>query len=253
MKNSNYPNKLYYYTADALQRAVGYLASENMKGYNIYFRPQGYEYILLDDIKKEALQALAEIKPCLLIETSHENYQVWLRLRATPKDKQEATQICKYWAKQFNADLGSADPEHVGRFPSYTNRKPQYRLPNGQYPFVKLHKSENRYSTFFPLWGGVLKEVLKDTKEKNHAQTPQMLKKIEEKEEKKIYTDNDRSRYDFNNVCMWLRQKKTYNQIYELLESTSDKAQSRVGHSRERYLTQTINNAIRVTQITPKQ
>jgi hypothetical protein len=252
MRNHHYPNKLYYYTADALQRAVGYLASENMKGYNIYFRPQGYEYILLDDIRKEALQTLAEIKPCLLIETSPENYQVWLRLRAIPKDKQEALTICKYLAEKFNADLGSADPEHVGRLPSYTNRKPQYKLSNGQYPFVKLHRAENRYSTFlYSPKGGVLKEVLKDKKE-NHAQSPQMLKK-EEKEEKKIYTDHDRSRYDFNNVCMWLRQKKTYNQIYELLESTSDKAQSRVGHSRERYLTQTINNAIRVTQITPKQ
>jgi hypothetical protein len=254
MRNKDYPNKLYYYTADALQRAVGYLASENMKGYNVYFRPQGYEYILLDDIIKEQLQALSEIKPCLLIETSPHNFQVWLKLRATPTDKEQANAICKQLAYMYGADLGSADCEHVGRLPSYTNRKPQYYdTLTKQYPFVKLHRAENRYSTFlYSPWGGVLKEeVLKD-KEENHAQTPQMLKKEEEKKKEKNVID-DRSRYDFNNVCMWLRQKKSYNQIYELLESTSDKAHSRVGYSREKYLTNTIQNASKATGITPKQ
>lgn len=251
MRNKSFPNKLYYYTPDALVNSLGYLSTENMKGYNIYFRPQGYQYILLDDVKKEQLQSLSEIKPCLLIETSPNNFQVWLKLRTVPTDKAQATTICKQLAEKFEADLGSADPEHVGRLPSYTNRKPQYYdTITKQYPFVKLHKSENRYSTFFPLWGGVLKkEVLKEEKE-NHAQSPQMLKEKEEKE-KKIYTDQDRSRYDFNNVCMWLRQKKTYTQIYDLLLDTSEKAKSRVGASKERYITHTINNAIRITKIQP--
>ncbi len=251
MVNKNFPNKLFIISPDGLLKLVGYLATENMKGYNIYFRPQGYEYILLDDIAGEQLTSIAEIKPSLLIETSEKNYQVWLRVRNAPTDKEQAKELCRELATKYKADLGSADPEHVGRLPSYTNRKPQYKQANGQPPFVKLHKSEHRYSTYiFTLGGGVLKEVLKPAVE-NKAQNPPMLKENKEKE-KKENTTIDRSRYDFNNVCMWLRQRKSYTDIYNLLNSSSDKAQSRVGENREKYLSNTIKNAIQRTGIQPK-
>lgn len=248
IKNKDYPLIHGIYTADALQKSCKYFAYKNAQGYNIYFRPQGYKYILLDDIAKDQLSPIAEIKPCLLIETSPNNYQVWLRLPTAPTDREHAKRICRHLAEKYKADKGSAEPDHIGRLPSYTNRKPKYKQTNGNYPFVTLHKSENRNSTFFlPEGDIVLKEVLKD-KVENKAQTPEMLKEKKENKEK----EQDRSRYDFNNVCKWLRQRKSYTDIYNLLNSSSDKAKSRVGEQKEKYLTSTINNAIQRTGIQPK-
>lgn len=251
IKNKDFPLIHGIYTADALLKSAKFFAAKNAQGYNIYFRPQSYEYILLDDIAKDQLTSIAEIKPCLLIETSPNNYQIWLRLQSVPTDREHAKEICRYLADKYKADKGSAEPDHIGRLPSYTNRKPKYKQSNGTYPFVILHKSENRKSIFFlPKGNIVLKEVLKN-KIENKAQTPEMLKEKKENKEKEN-TPTDRSRYDFNNVCMWLRQRKSYTDIYNLLNSSSDKAQGRAGENKEKYLTNTIKNAIQRTGIQPK-
>jgi hypothetical protein len=240
IKNKDFPLIHGIYTADALLKSAKFFAAKNAQGYNIYFRPQSYEYILLDDITKDQLAPIAEIKPCLLIETSPNNYQVWLRLQSAPTDREHAKEICRYLAEKYHADKGSAEPDHIGRLPSYTNRKPKYNQANGTYPFVILHKSENRKSIFFLPKGFI---VLKE-----NAQPAPMLKEKEKKEN----TPTDRSRYDFNNVCMWLRQRKSYTDIYNLLNSSSDKADGRVGEHKEKYLTNTIKNAIQRTGIQPK-
>jgi RepB DNA-primase from phage plasmid len=226
------------YTSEALLKSAQYFAWKNTQGYNIYFRPNGYEYVLLDDIQKEELQTLSALKPCLLIETSPNNFQVWLKLKQVPTDREHAKEICRYLAEKFHADKGSAEPDHIGRLPSYTNRKAKYKQENGNYPYVILHKSENRYADFFLPKGEFVLKIGK--------------KIIKSKETNKPTTDHDRSRYDFNNVCMWLRQGKTYNQIYDLLKDTSEKVKDREGRNKENYLHGTIQNAIKATGIIPK-
>ena len=97
-----------------------------------------------------------DLRPCLLLETSPANFQAWVILDNCPADREEARAICRAMAKTYGADLRSADPDHVGRLPGLTNRKPKHRQPDGQYPYVKLHRAMRRTSHFSTLSGGAV-------------------------------------------------------------------------------------------------
>jgi hypothetical protein len=205
-----------------LIKEVSYYRAKNREGYNIYFRPVGYEYVLLDDLQRAALTELAKLKPCLLIETSPANYQAWVRLRDIPQDREKALAICKELAATLAADMGSAEPDHIGRLPGFTNRKPKHQRPDGQFPFVILHKHENRESSFSPQ-GGIVGQTI---------HVPGHRRKAD---------DHDRSRGDFNLACMLISQGKPDDFIRQRLEETSEKAKE-VRQSYD-YIKKTIRNA----------
>lgn len=146
------------YTAEQLLRSVSYLRYKNGQGFNIYIRPIGWQYVLLDDLTRSSLTALASLQPCLLIETSPANYQAWLILSELPPDRANALANCRQLAEQLGGDLASAEPEHVGRLPGFTNRKEKHRQSNGYYPFVRLCKAHYRLSTFYPSGGGACRK-----------------------------------------------------------------------------------------------
>jgi hypothetical protein len=207
------------YTPSALLRATGFLRARNAEGYHIYARPDGYQYVLLDDLTRPTLADLAKLKPCLLLETSPNNFQAWLKLRQPPKSREEALSICRELATMLAADPGSAEPDHVGRLPGFTNQKAKHRRSDGTFPWVILHRSADRISTFHPKGGGVLKEPTATV-------APQ----------KKEY---DRSTQDFNLACMLIRQRKDDAFIRARLEAESEKAKGR----RDDYIGRTIANA----------
>jgi hypothetical protein len=145
---------------------IAYLRRENKLGFNIYIRPAGLQYVLLDDLTRPQLHHIKadDLRPCLLLETSPNNYQAWLILPDCPADREEAKVACRTLADRYGADLSSAEPDHVGRLPGYTNRKPRYRQPNGYYPFVLVRGAEHRLSTLFtPVGGWVLTNTVPDT------------------------------------------------------------------------------------------
>lgn len=201
---------------------VRFYQAKNREGYNVYFRPVGYEYVLVDDLHRSTLDQLARLKPCLLIETSPGNYQAWLRLSQTPQNREDALNICQAVAGSLAADLGSAEPDHIGRLPGFTNRKPRHRREDGLFPFVKLHKWESRESTFPPR-GGIVGQVHSPTKPS------------------KPHCGRDRSREDFNLVCMLISQGKADDFIRDQLEATSLKAKE-IKPSFD-YIGKTIRNA----------
>ena len=209
---------------DALQliKDVSFYQAKNREGYNVYFRPVGYEYVLVDDLHRATLPQLAKLKPCLLIETSPDNYQAWLKLSKTPESREDAMEICQAVAANLGADMRSAEPDHIGRLPGYTNRKPKHQRPGGLFPFVKLHKWERRESTFSPLRGFV-----------GQAE-PQPIRQNPK-------PGRDRSREDFNLCCMLISQGKADDYIRQHLEATSEKARE-VKPSFD-YIGKTIRNA----------
>lgn len=205
-----------------LIKEISYYQAKNREGYNIYFRPVGYEYVLLDDLQRAVLAKLAQIKPCLLIETSPANYQAWVKLKDTPQEKEEALAICVEMAAMFDADMASAEPVHLGRLPGFTNRKPKHEMPGGLFPFVILHKHENRESDFSPQ-GGIVGQTI---------HVPGHRRKAD---------DHDRSRGDFNLACMLISQGKPDDFIRQRLEETSEKAKE-VRQSYD-YIKKTIRSA----------
>ncbi|MBU1819925.1 MAG: RepB family DNA primase [Bacteroidetes bacterium] len=208
--------------AAKLIHEISFYRAKNFEGYNVYFRPVGYQFILLDDLSRDTLPELAKLKPCLLIETSPKNYQAWLRLKEIPQGREQALQTCKELAARLSADMGSAEPDHIGRLPGFTNRKPKHQKPDGLFPFVELKKWENRDSEFSPQ-GGIV------------GQTTQTAKPLP------TTKTNDRSREDFNLCCMLMMQGKSDEYIRQELERHSSKAKE-VRRSYD-YIGKTIKNA----------
>jgi len=125
---------------------VGFLRIRNREGYDVYFRPYAGDhnagYILLD-LDHPVGGILARLRsqghePCVVVETSPGRWQAWIRVSTEPLLPALATRVAKRLAEIYEADRASADWRHLGRLPSFTNRKPQRRRADGLAPWVKL-------------------------------------------------------------------------------------------------------------------
>lgn len=217
------------YTADQLRKEIGFLKARNANGFDVYCRPVGYQYVLLDDLTIDSLQPLVELKPCVLIETSPKNYQVWLILADAPTDRDTAKEICKLLAARFNADPGSAEPDHVGRLPGFTNRKEKHRLPSGLYPYVYLQRYEYRLSSFSTPEGGA--SAVNDPEATPYVRTAHS-------------SGRSLSEQDFGRSCWFVRQGRDDAYIIDYLRRNSPALLARKGHRHiETYLTMTVEKA----------
>jgi hypothetical protein len=213
------------YTPEQLIKAVGFLKLKNSQGYNVYCRPIGWQYVLLDDLKHEKLLELSYLMPALLMETSPQNFQAWLILSEIPQNRNEAKEICQELATLFDADVNSAEPDHVGRLVGFTNRKSKHKKANGFFPFVMLRKWEHRISTFHPK-GGACAET---------TQKPVLSHQS--------HREIDQSRRDFGLVCGMIREGLTDSEILERLANLSKDLESRKGRNTEKYLKRTLSKA----------
>ena len=129
--------------AETLLRSIAWLRLENLRGRNIYIRPQGEHHLsLVDDLSKAAIDRMkAEgFQPAAIVETSPRNFQAWLdhgeRLR-----KDIGTAVARALASRFEGDTKAADWRHFGRLAGFTNQKEKHRQSNGLFPFVRLIES----------------------------------------------------------------------------------------------------------------
>ena len=223
--------KLGVYSTEQLLRSEKFFRAHNSQGFNIYCRPEGYQYVLLDDLVRDTLTALAGLKPCMIMETSPCNYQAWLILPELPPDRQTAKAICKELALRFGADIASAEPDHVGRLPGFTNRKEKHRLPDGQFPFVRLRRAQYRISTFYPSGGPVLQ---------SHVADEQLKKPVI------VHSKGSASEQDFGQACWLIRQGRADDYIFEYLIRNSPNLEQRKGQRHvDAYLHRTIREAHR--------
>jgi hypothetical protein len=134
------------WTVSKIEEAIQRLRRENAHGAHIFARPHGIHALsLIDDLSVEAITRMANagFQPALVVETSPQNFQVWLNHGQT-LDRDMSSWAAKELAKRFCGDLSSADWRHFGRLAGYTNRKPERLLPNGLAPFVRLRQSDGR-------------------------------------------------------------------------------------------------------------
>lgn len=205
-------------------KSIERIKRRNNEGFNVYIRPLDNKFILLDDLQRNILESLAKIKPCLLMETSLGNFQAWVKLDQVPSDRIELTNLWRSLAIQFNADLGSAKPDQIGRLPGFFNMKSKYG-PN--FPMVKLHKYENRLSTW----------------QYDNAFPPPVVKIS------KPITRNpgrDRSGFDFALACLLIEKNWTDQQIINYLIIYSQKGKERG----IKYLKLTVSKARKKLSIT---
>jgi hypothetical protein len=103
-------------------------------------RNPGYILVDLDDRGPEVVETMRAdgLTPCVVLQTSPGNLQVWLHVSATPLEPVVASLIGKQLARRYDGDLASTDWRHAGRLAGFTNQKPQRRNRRGQAPWVKV-------------------------------------------------------------------------------------------------------------------
>jgi hypothetical protein len=134
------------WTVRQIEGAVQRLRRENARGAHIFVRPHGTHALsLVDDLSLEAIARMtnAGFQPALVVETSPQNFQVWLNHQRT-LDHNTSTLAAKELAKRFGGDLSSADWRHFGRLAGFTNRKFERLLPNGLAPYARLCQCDGK-------------------------------------------------------------------------------------------------------------
>lgn len=126
------------------EEAIQRLRRENARGAHIFIRPHGTHALsLVDDLSIVTIARMTDagFQPALVVETSRQNFQVWLN-HGQILDRDMSTWAAKELAKRFGGDLSSADWRHFGRLAGFTNRKPERLLTNGLAPFVRLRQCD---------------------------------------------------------------------------------------------------------------
>ena len=101
---------------------------------------------LIDDLSADTIQEMGKtgFEPAVAVETSPNNFQVWLNHGRVLSDRVLSTLVARRLALRFGGDRGSCDWRHFGRLAGFTNQKKDRRLENGHQPFVKLRRLEGR-------------------------------------------------------------------------------------------------------------
>ena len=135
------------YGSEQLVKSVKFLKFKNLNGSDIYVRPKGSQgLVLVDDLSSRTIERMRSQgdAPAAIVETSPDNYQVWVRVSERGIASDVATRVAQGLAKRYGGDLNSADHRHFGRLAGFTNRKPMHVDENGRYPFVISHQSIGR-------------------------------------------------------------------------------------------------------------
>lgn len=130
-----------------IESALRWLQRENAHGAHIFVRPHGaHALTLVDDLGVQALHEMEQsgFEPAVIVETSPNNFQVWLKHGRVVPDHAVGTFLAKELARSFRGDPSSADWRHFGRLAGFTNQKPARRLESGLAPFVRLRECKGR-------------------------------------------------------------------------------------------------------------
>ena len=126
-----------------LEKSIPWLKRKNAQGNDIYIRPAGDQHglVLVDDVTADGVARMrAEgMEPTAVIETSHKNFQVWLKLSSNPIAAEARAKAARLLALHFGGDWNSADGKHYGRLAGFTNQKPEHARGKWQ-PYVLAHE-----------------------------------------------------------------------------------------------------------------
>lgn len=127
------------------------LARQNARNENVFVRPDpalDRALILVDDLEEMDVGKLRDngLEPCVVVETSPKNLQVWIDFGPESMALQERKILARWLAEFADGDPGSADAVHYGRLAGFTNRKPKHfgAGRNGGFPFVLCRFAEQR-------------------------------------------------------------------------------------------------------------
>jgi len=123
-----------------------FLRMRNREGCDVYLQPYaenhnpGYILVDLDHCRADTIETMRAdgLAPCVVLQTSPGNLQVWMHISTTPLEPAIANAVGKQLARRYGGDLASTDWRHLGRLAGFTNQKPQRRNGRGYAPWVKV-------------------------------------------------------------------------------------------------------------------
>ncbi|MBZ0106199.1 MAG: RepB family DNA primase [Sulfuricella denitrificans] len=133
-------------------------------GADIYVRPARgacWPLVMLDDLTRSAAEQILNQYAALQVETSRNNYQVWIRTdKALSEFERLAVQ--KALIQHYGGDPGCVSGEHFGRLPGFRNHKPGRggfwvsvrRVATNQKPLAVLDLSRHQDTESCPLAAG---------------------------------------------------------------------------------------------------
>lgn len=128
------------WTVETSPEKIPYLKAQNARGCHIFIKPLRLDhYLLADDISKETLSRHHRLpngqwKPArLVVQTSPENFQVWIHSQRPLSSDEKAI-----WLKKLRSDPAAHPENRWGRCPGFRNTKEKYRSHSGLYPLARL-------------------------------------------------------------------------------------------------------------------
>lgn len=191
----------------------------------VYVRPNQSSIILVDDLQIETTHEMTKdgFEPCVVVETSPDNFQAWVRVSYQMINANVSTEISRYLANKYNADLGSAKHRHVGRLVGYPNLKFAYEV-DGKYPFTRLVFTKNQVATS---GADLVAEVEKNVNAPGYKSSYKRGKKIHTLEEtSRLFADIKclrGSRFTPNSSSCGATAERCYTEMQKKETSTAKK------------------------------
>ena len=131
---------------------IPYLKALNAAGCHILIQPVlQHFYLLADDLPWETVcrhhrRPDKSWKPGrMVVETSHHNFQVWIRSSQSLNLHQKRTLL-----HMLHSDPAADPNNRFGRCPGFRNRKERHRTYDGQYPLCRLIWVDYKHSAIIP-------------------------------------------------------------------------------------------------------
>ena len=104
-------------SVEQICKCIRWLRRENARGARIFVRPEwAHTLSLIDDLSADTTQEMAKsgFEPAITVETSPDNFQVWLNHGRVLSDRFLSTLVARQLAARFGGDRGSCDWRHFG-------------------------------------------------------------------------------------------------------------------------------------------
>ena len=109
-----------------VEKSLGWAWVRNRDGHNVYVRPargqSPWPVVFLDDLPPSKAMGVAKKYTSLVVETSKNNCQVWIRADRPLSEAERAT-VQRALVSLVGADPGSVSGDHFGRAAGFQNRK----------------------------------------------------------------------------------------------------------------------------------
>ena len=108
---------------EILDERQNYFRGNSVGMRDVYCRAYNQHFVMVDDITTTHLAAVYEYDPCLIVETSKDNHQVWYKCDQI-ESREDQLNIGRWFADVLGGDRQATATMQLSRLPGFMNRKP---------------------------------------------------------------------------------------------------------------------------------